>query len=74
MTGMNGPPRRPRDAASRRAALLRAATEVFADVGHAGASPDQGRRWTDGWTDEEFLDQGICRVLFDGIVAARVSP
>jgi hypothetical protein len=32
--------------------------------------PDQGRRWT----DEEFLDQGICRVLFDGIVAARVSP
>jgi AcrR family transcriptional regulator len=27
-----------------------------------------------GWTDDAFLENGICRVLFDGIVAREVSP
>jgi TetR/AcrR family transcriptional regulator len=26
------------------------------------------------WTDDEFLENGICRVLFDGIAATEVSP
>jgi TetR/AcrR family transcriptional regulator len=40
MTTNSGPARRPRDAESTRAALLRAATQVFADVGYAGARVD----------------------------------
>ncbi len=27
-----------------------------------------------GWTDDAFLENGICRVLFDGIAAREVSP
>lgn len=27
-----------------------------------------------GWTDDEFLENGLCRVLFDGIAAREVSP
>lgn len=27
-----------------------------------------------GWTDDAFLENGICRVLFDGIAAKGVSP
>ncbi len=26
------------------------------------------------WTDDEFLENGVCRVLFDGIAAREVSP
>jgi TetR/AcrR family transcriptional regulator len=31
---------------------------------------DEGRRWS----DDEFLESGVCRVLFDGITAREVSP
>lgn len=34
------------------------------------AQRNEGRRWT----DDEFLENGLCRVLFDGIAAREVSP